>query len=69
MRQIKKTASNIVISEIHQNKILETFISMKSDAECNETAPAISFGRLHEDSEILTKMTQKGRPYHPNFSS
>ena len=30
---------------------------MESHAECNETTPAISFDRFHEDSDILTKMT------------
>ena len=33
---------------------METFISMKSDAECNETTPAISFDRFKENYEILT---------------
>ena len=49
MREFKKTAANIVITENNQNKILETFISMKSHAECYENVPAISFGRFHED--------------------
>ena len=51
MRQIKKTVSKNVISDKNQNPILETFISMKYDTECNETTPAIVFYRFHEDSE------------------
>ena len=41
MREIKKTDSEIVIFENNQNQVLETFISMKFDAENNETTPAI----------------------------
>ena len=59
MRNIKKTDSEIVIFENNQNQILETFISMKFDAECNETNHAIMFHRCHDYSEILTKMTSK----------
>ena len=59
MTQIKKTGSEIVISEKNQNQDLETFISMRLDAECNETTPAIPFYRFHEDSTILAKMTSK----------
>ena len=44
-------------SDKNQNQILETFISMKKDAEYNETTPASVFYRCHEDAEILTKMT------------
>ena len=35
-----------------QNQVLEMFISMKIDAECNETSPAILFDRFHEDLNI-----------------
>ena len=35
---------------------------MKSDAECNETTPTISFDRFHEDSEIFAKMTSEVGP-------
>ena len=49
----------IVSSEKHLNQMLETFISMKMEAEYIETIPTISFDRFHEDSEILTKMTSK----------
>ena len=59
MRKIKKTDSKIVISENTQNKVLETFISMKFDTECNETTPEIIFHRFHEYYKILTKMTSK----------
>ena len=62
MREIKKTDSKIVISENHQNKVLETLIFMKFDAGCNETNPEIVEYRFHEDYEILTKMTSKSRP-------
>ena len=55
MRKIKKTDSKIVISENTQNKILETFISMKFDTECNETTPAIIFNLFHDYYKILTK--------------
>ena len=69
MRKIKKTGSEIVIFENNQNQVLETFISMKFDAECNETAPAIAFPRFHEDSEIFTKMTSKVGLGQHKFSS
>ena len=49
MRKMKKTGSKKKISENNNNQVLETFISMKSHAECNENIPAISFGRFHED--------------------
>ena len=55
MREIQKTDSEIVISENTQNNVLETFTYIKSNAECNETVPTISFARFHEDSENLTK--------------
>ena len=55
MRKIKKTDYEIVISGNNQNQVLETFISIKFDAECNETTPAIVFLRFHEDSEMFTK--------------
>ena len=38
----------------NQNPILETFISIKFDAECNETGHAIVFDRFHEDVYIAT---------------
>ena len=46
-----------MIRKNNQNQFLETLISMRTDAECNETAPATSFNRLHEDSEHITEMT------------
>ena len=30
-----------------QNQVLETFVSMRIDAQCNEITPAISFNRVH----------------------
>ena len=69
MRQISKTDSEIVIFENMQNKVLDTFISIKSNAECNETAPAISIDRFHEDSEIFSKMTSNKYVEHPKSSS
>ena len=62
MRKIKKTGSEIVIFESNQNPVLETFISMKFDAESNETTPAISFLRFHEDFENYTKKASKKWP-------
>ena len=62
MREIKKTDSRIVISLNNQNKVPETFISMKFDAECNETTPEIVLHRFHEEYENLTKMTSESRP-------
>ena len=59
MREIKKTDSEIVIFENNQNQLLETFISMKFDAECNETTPAILFPRFHED---VNKLETRGKP-------
>ena len=53
MRKIKKTDCEIVIFENNQNQVLETFISMKFDAECNKTTPVIELYRCHEDSKIL----------------
>ena len=47
----------IVISENNWNHIPNTFISMRIDAEHNETAPAISDDRLHGNICILTTMT------------
>ena len=44
-----------MIRKKNPNLFLETLISMKFDAECNETTPAISFDRFHEDSKILTE--------------
>ena len=35
-----------MISENHQNQFLETCVSIKMDAEYNETIPAISFDRF-----------------------
>ena len=64
MRKIKKTDYKVVISENNQNQLLETFISMKFNAECNETTPAISFHRFHgniqndETSEIKLSMAE-----------
>ena len=68
-RQIARTVPKILISEHRQNKLLDTFISIKSDAECNETAPAISFARFHEDSENLTKPTSKVAVEKVKFAS
>ena len=48
MRRIQKTDFKNVISEHHQNTVLDAFIYIKSDTECNETAPAISFDLFHE---------------------
>ena len=62
MREIKKTESEILISENNLNQFLETFISIKLDAEYNETAPAISFHLFHGDSEILSKMMSENAP-------
>ena len=41
------------------NEVLEMFICIKIDAECNETTHAIAFDRSHEDSEMFTKLTSK----------
>ena len=68
-RKIARTASKIMISEHRQNKVLDTSISIKSNAECNETAPAISFARFHEDSENLTKPTSKVAVEKVKFAS
>ena len=40
---------------------------MKFDAECNETTPATSFDRFHEDVEIITEMTSNS--YKKSFWS
>ena len=64
MRKIKKTDYKVVISENNQNQVLETFISMKFDAECNETTPAISFHRFHgniQNDANLRNKTVNGR--------
>ena len=42
---------------VNQNQVLELFISMKIDAECNETTPEIAVDRFHEDSNNFSKMT------------
>ena len=36
---------------------MEPFISMKINAECNETTPVASFDRFHEDFENITEIT------------
>ena len=59
MRKFKKTDSKIVMSKNNQNKVLETFISIKFYAECNETTPDIVLYRFHEDYELLTKKDVK----------
>ena len=46
-----------MISENDQNPFLETFISMKNDAECNTKTPAFPVDRFHEVVQILTEMT------------
>ena len=56
-RNQENTICEIVISENNKNPMLDTFISMKMDAEYNENTPTISFDRFHENSEIFTKMT------------
>ena len=56
MRKLKKTVSKVAISGNNQNKVLEAFIFMKSDAEYNETTPEIILYRFDEYDEILTKM-------------
>ena len=38
----------IAISWNNENQILDTFMFMRIKAECNETAPAISFNRFHK---------------------
>ena len=53
MREMKKPDSK----NRNLNQVLETFISMKSETECNETAFAISFDRFHEVFMIFKKMT------------
>ena len=59
MRKIKKTDHKVVISVNNQNQLLETFISMKFDVECNETTPAISFhrfrGNIQNDANVRDK--------------
>ena len=54
-----KTDYKIVISENNQNKVLETFISIKFDTECNETIPDIVLYGFHKDYELLTKKNVK----------
>ena len=46
-----------MISENTQDEILETFRSMKIDAECNENVPARSIGRFHNDLSFLLKIS------------
>ena len=55
MRENKKTDDKVVISENNQYQVLETFISMKSDAECNETNPVIVLHRFHGEINIFIK--------------
>ena len=69
MRKIKKTDYEIMIFENNQNQVLETFISIKFDAECNETTPAILFIRFHEDFKIYTKRRKKVGLEGPKSSS
>ena len=69
MREIQKSDSEILIFENNQNQVLGTFISMKFDAECNETTPAIILHRFHEDYETFTKMTSNKSVEHLKSSS
>ena len=57
MRKIEKTDSEIVISVNNQNKVLEMYISMKFDADCNATTLTISCYRFHEHCEMVTAKT------------
>ena len=59
MRKIKKTGAEIVILENNHNQVLEMSISMKFDAECNETTPGISFLQFHEIMRCSQKRRQK----------
>ena len=45
------------------NQILEVFICIEINAECNETTPAIAVDRFHGDSDMSTKLTPH---YHQN---
>ena len=58
-----------MVSEHRQNRVMETSISIKIDAECNETTPDIILYRLHEDCEIFTKWRQKVCLYHHKCSN
>ena len=69
MREIQKTGSKLLILENNQNQNLETLISRKFDAECNETTPAISIDRFHKDSKMFAKMSSKNSLEHPKSSS
>ena len=48
-----------MISENNLNQMLETFISIKIDAEYNETTPMMSFDRFHKDFTICLKNKAK----------
>ena len=41
------------------NIILAIFIYITMDVEHNETTPAMSFARFHEDDEMVTKKASK----------
>ena len=47
-----------MISENHQNQILETFVTIKMDAEYNGTTPAISFDRFDVYFDMFSKSHQ-----------
>ena len=59
MREFQKNDYKFMILENDQNQVLEMFISMKFDAESNETTPAIILYRFHEDCKMFTKTTSK----------
>ena len=41
------------MSDNHLNQIMETVLSMRIDAECNEINPTITFNTFYEDYTIL----------------
>ena len=52
IKQIKKTGSEHRVCENNPNQILEPFISMKFDAECNATTPGMSVNQFYNDLTI-----------------
>ena len=40
------------------NQVLDIFICIKFDTECNETTPVIPFNRFHVDFDLLKKIIQ-----------
>ena len=54
----------VMRNQYSENNILEMFIDIRMDTECNETNPAIAFDRFREYFKMFRKMTSH---FHQNY--